>query len=91
MNRTASVITGIYFVITAGIAVRTALDPSPGFGALKHMFTFFATAPVSVPMSILRHEPDFSSNWVTAAVVLASTAVVYGFVALVAWVAGRVF
>ncbi len=91
MNRTATVIAGIYFVITAGIAVRTALDPSPGFGALKHMFTFLATSPVSVPLSILGHEPDFASNWVAAAVVLAATAVVYGVVVLVAWVAGRIW
>ncbi len=91
MNRTATTVAGIYLLITAGIAVRTALDPSPGFGALKHMFTFFATSPVSVPLSILGHEPDFGSNWVVTAVVLASTAVVYGFVVLVAWVAGRIW
>jgi hypothetical protein len=87
MNRTASVIAGIYFLITAGIAVRTALDPAPGFGALKHMFTFLATAPVSVPLSMLGHEPDLGSNWVAAGVVLAATAVVYGVVVLV----GRLF
>ena len=87
MNRAASIIAGVYFLITAGIAVRTALDPSPGFGALKHMFTFFATAPVSVPLSMLGYEPNFGSNWVAAGVVLAATAVVYGFVVLV----GRLF
>ena len=83
MHRTAAVIAGLYCLITTGIAVRTALDPAPGFGALKHLFTFLATAPVSVPMAMLGHEPNFGSNWVAAAVVLASTAVVYGFVVLV--------
>ena len=53
MNRTASIIPAIYCPLTSAIAVRTALDPSPGFGALKHMLTFFATAPVSIPLSIL--------------------------------------
>lgn len=87
MNRTASIVAGIYFVITAGIAARTALDPSPGFGALKYVFTFMATAPVSVPLSMMGHEPDFSSNWVAAGVVLAATAVVYGVVVLL----GKIF
>lgn len=91
MHRTATIIAGIYLLITTGIAVRTALDPSPGFGSLKHIFTFLATSPVSVPLSILGHEPDFNSHWVVAGVVLGATAVVYGVVFLIAWLWGRTF
>ena len=91
MHRTATIIAGIYFLITATIAVRTSFDPSPGFGSLKHIFTFLATSPVSVPMAILGFEPEFSSKWEVVAVVLAATAVVYWFVVLVAWLVGRFF
>jgi CHASE2 domain-containing sensor protein len=89
MNRTAAIIAGIYCLITSGIALRTALDPRPGFGALKHMFTFFATAPISVPLSILGMEPNFSRPSTVVLVILAATAVVYGLVALITWIFGK--
>jgi len=80
---------GIYCLLTSGIALRTALDPAPGFGALKHMFTFLATAPVSVPLSIIGLEPNFNRLSTTVLVILAATAVVYGFVALASWLLGK--
>ena len=86
MNRTAAIIAGIYCLITSGIAIRSALDPSPGFGALNHMFTFFATAPISVPLSILGMEPNFSRPSTVVLVILAATALVYACVVLVGWI-----
>ena len=93
MNRSAPIIAGIYFLITSGIAGRTALEPGTGFGALKHMLTFLATAPVSVPLSILGMEPNFNRTSSVVLVILAATAVVYGVVVLIgwmiAWIAGK--
>lgn len=93
MNRTAAIISAIYCLLTSAIAVRTALEPSPGFGALKHMLTFFATAPVSIPLSILGMQPDFNRPTTTVLVILAATAVVYAVVyaviTLIVWIAAK--
>ena len=89
MNHTAAIISAIYCLLTSAIAVRTALDPSPGFGALKHMLTFLATAPVSMPLSILDMEPNFNRPTTTVLVILAATAVVCAFVTLIVWIAAK--
>ena len=85
MNRTAFVIAGIYCLITSGIAVRSALEQPTSFVALKHMLTFIATAPVSFPLAIMGMEPNFNRPSTAALVILAATAVVYGFVTLIGW------
>lgn len=96
MNLIAAIIAGIYCLITSGIALDTVLRPPTGFASasgLKHMCTFLATAPVSVPLAIMGVQPDLDRTSNLVLVILAATAVVYGFVALtgwiIAWVAGK--
>ncbi|MCX6607706.1 MAG: hypothetical protein NTV52_29545 [Acidobacteria bacterium] len=92
MNLTAAIIAGIYCLITSGIALDTVLRPPTGFASasgLKHMLTFFATAPISVPLSILGMEPNFNRPSTVVLVILAATAVVYGLVALITWIFGK--
>ena len=88
-NHTAAIISAIYCLLTSAIAVRTALYPSPGFGALKHTLTFLATAPVSIPLSILDMEPNFNRPTTSILVILEATAVVCAFVTLIVWIAAK--
>jgi hypothetical protein len=93
MNRTASVIAGVYCAITVSFAVRAEMEKGGGWSgtALRHMYTFIATAPITFPLSAMGMEPDFDRHWVVGLIIVAATAVVYGVVAGIAWVAGRIW
>ena len=93
MNRTATVIAGVYCSIAVGLAVQAEMAKGPGWGstALRHMWTFVATAPITFPLSAMGMEPDFNRQWVVGLVILAATAVVYGVVAGVGGLLGRGF
>jgi hypothetical protein len=91
MNRTASIVAGIYCAITVSFAVRAELEKGEGWSgtALRHMYTFVATAPISFPLSAMGMEPNFDRHWVVALIILGVTAMVYGVVAGIGWIVGR--
>lgn len=89
MSRPAFIVAAIYFVITSGIAIKTALEPRSAWSSLQQIYTFIATSPVSVPLAMLGHEPDLSNHLTATLTVLSATAVVYGFVAVIVWIFSR--
>ena len=50
---------------------------------MQHLGTYLATLPASAPLGALGLEPNFDNKLTIAAVLAASTAIVYGVVSLV--------
>ena len=83
MSRPAAITAFIYLLIALTSGIKDSFFNQHAFGnGLRYMMTFLITFPVSVPMALLRQQPDLSNRWTMAAVILTSTAIVYMVVAL---------
>ena len=89
MSRSAAITAVVYLILATAIVIRESLFNQNAFGnGLRYMLSFLITAPVSVPLAILGHEPDLSNRWTLAAVIMASTAIVYFVILLLVRLAG---
>jgi len=86
MSRAGMIAAGIYFVIALAIIVwdETA-STGGGWISLKHMGAMLATFPASAPLSMIGLNLNFDSKMTIAALLAASTAIVYRVVSLIAW------
>ncbi len=86
MSRVAWIIAGIYFTIATGISVCEMISPpTGGWISLGYIGTFLATFPASAPLGMLGIEPSLDNKLTVAALLAASTAIVYRIVDLIVW------
>ena len=86
MSRAGMIVAGIYFAIALVITLADELTPpASGWISFKHLGTTVATFPATAPLAMLGFEPNFDSKLTIAAMLAASTAIVYAAVWLVAW------
>jgi hypothetical protein len=85
MSRAALIVAGIYFALALGIIVwdETA-ETAGGWISLKHMGAFLATFPASAPLAMIGIELNLDNKLTIAALLAASTGIVYKVVALIA-------
>ena len=86
MSRAGMIVAGIYFVVALAVIVwdETA-STGGGWIALRHLGAKLATIPAAGPLSLIGFDLNFDSKLTIAALLAASTAIVYRVVSLIAW------
>ncbi len=90
MSRAGLWVAGVYVLAASWISILDARDSAKG-GILTMIGAFFVTFPVSAPLSMVGMEPKLESPFVCGLMILLTAGVVYGVVAGIGWVWGRIW
>jgi hypothetical protein len=90
MSRIGLRVAGVYLVVASCVAIEGVRSSSSGgWISMKTMLTFLATIPVSAPLSMMGMEPKLEDPLIAGLMVLMTAGVVYGVVAGIVWILGK--